>query len=109
MPCRYRLARMARHARNPAEPRLPNVKPRADSAHRRNAISRKLNSEHLRGLRLQQISTRYATGYSSLVGHVRRRLSSPDTVPIQAELSGHGNRDHVRKSRLAPRTHHMSA
>jgi hypothetical protein len=102
---RYRLVRMARYARNPAEPRLPNVKPRADSAHRRNAISRKLAGEGLRGLHLQQISTRYAAGYSSSAGHVRRQLSSPDTIPIQAELSGHGNRDHVRKLRLAPRTH----
>jgi len=64
-PARYRLVRMTRYARNPAEPRLPNVKPRADSAHRRNAISRKLSGEHLRGLHLQRISTRYATGYSS--------------------------------------------
>ena len=96
-PARYRLVRMARYARNPAAPRLPNVKPRADSAHRRNAISRKLAGEHRRGPRLQQISIGYATGYSSPAGHVRRQLSSPDTIPIQAELSGHGNRDHIRK------------
>ena len=72
MPCRYRLVGMARYARNPAESWLPNVKPRADSAHRRNVISRKLSGEHLRGLHLQQISTRYATRYSSSAGHVRR-------------------------------------
>ena len=104
MPCRYRLARMARYARNAAEPRLPNAKPRAGSAHRRNAISRKLTGERLRGLRLQQVSTGYATGYSSSAGQVRRQLSSQDTIPIQAELSGHGDRDHVRKVRIAPRT-----
>ena len=65
MPCRYRLVHMARYARNPAEPQLPNVNARADSAHQRNAISRKLTGEHLPGLHLRRISTRYATGYSS--------------------------------------------
>jgi hypothetical protein len=62
----------------PLHTRLSDMKPRADNAHRRNATSRKVISEQLRGLHLQRIGGRRAAGQPGPCRHARRHPSATD-------------------------------
>ena len=53
--------------------RLSDMKPRADSVHRRNATGRKIIGEQLRGLHLQRIAIRPAAGQPGTGRHGQHR------------------------------------